>query len=311
MKRISCFLVLPLLLVFSICFYCFYLNNSFILNNNYNNVYLKIMHGNILQTGISSKKIYNVKIAIIDSGYHKMNNLNMQLLNKETVDNSSTHGLIVSSLIGSTLTINNFSGLIPGIRLYYYDIPSNQLNSENLTKAILEVSKNHVDVINICLSTNEYSIEMENAIKYAINNGIIVVASAGNNNSDIYEYPASFNVPGLISVGVVDSNLNIPSYATVNSSIKVYATGENIFSLDPETNTIKEYSGTSLSTPFVTVAVALIKAKYPSMKPFEIERIILDNSDTYLVYWGFENKVIHLINYDKSINISKTGGVFN
>jgi subtilisin len=308
-RKIYYFSVLPLLLIFI----CVYLNNSFefILNSNYNNAYLKIMHGNMLQTGISSNKIYNVKIAIIDSGYQKMNSLNMQLLNTEIVDNSSTHGLIVSSLIASKPTVDNYSGLIPKIKLYYYDIPNSQLNSKNLTNAILYVSKYHVDVINICLSTNEYSAEMENAIKYAIDNGSTIVASAGNDNSDIFEYPASFNIPGLISVGVVDSNLNIPTYATVNSSIKVYAEGENIFSLDPETHTIKEYSGTSLSTPFVTVAVALIKAKYPYVKPFEVEKIILNNTDTYLVNCGFENKVIHLINYYKLINNGKIGGDYN
>ncbi|MBC7744645.1 MAG: S8 family serine peptidase [Flavobacterium sp.] len=116
-------------------------------------------------------------------------------------------------------------------------------------------------------------------INYAISKGCLVVAAAGNDNTDSPDYPAAYN--GVMSVTSVDNNDIKNSFSNFGASVDLSAPGSNIFSTKNGGN-YGIRSGTSMSTPVVSSAAALVKARFPSYDMLQIGeqlRITSDNID--------------------------------
>jgi subtilisin family serine protease len=282
--------------------------NEFKLGNGYAQKWvLDSINGSNFSTKIDKKDINMVKVAIIDTGIDEKNsNLKVVSLNLDESKNDSTyHGTAVAGLIASKRNNTiDFEGMIPGLTIYGYEIPYQKLNSKNLANAIHEVIKWDVDVINISLGTFKEDIYLFNSIKAAVDMGIVVVASSGNSASSSFNYPASYKINGVISVGALDRSLNILRDSNVNDSVDVFAPGVDIDSLGKtieNKGTKTKYSGTSIATPIVTVLVTLMKAKCPETTPDEIEDIIVKSSHYYQGYWGVVNRMINIINVEDTL----------
>ncbi len=141
---------------------------------------------------------------------------------------------------------------------------------------------NGADVLNNSWGGGSFSVLLNSVIGETYNNGLIFVAAAGNSasNNDVDPmYPASMDVPNIISVGSVNSADNLSFFSNYgDSSVDLGAPGENILSLSPG-NRFAIMSGTSMSTPFVAGTAALMLVHAPSMLGFQAKRIILDEVD--------------------------------
>ncbi|MFO0914559.1 MAG: Ig-like domain-containing protein [Pirellulales bacterium] len=141
--------------------------------------------------------------------------------------------------------------------------------------------------VNIVASNNSwggggYSNVLQDAIRRSIDAGIVFVAAAGNdqlNNDEIPHYPSSYPLDGIISVGATD-NQDFPAAFTnygVNS-VDIGAPGVGILS----TERGGQYglrSGTSMATPLVSAAVALLRASRPSATVAEVKAALLAGAD--------------------------------
>jgi subtilisin family serine protease len=115
--------------------------------------------------------------------------------------------------------------------------------------------------------------EEEEAIKWALDQGVLVVAAAGNEgaNSDfLHFYPADYGLPNILSVTGVDRNgqlMNTSNYGA--STVNVAAPGKNIYSTLPN-GQYGYMSGTSQATAFATGVAALLMAHDARMMQPEV-----------------------------------------
>lgn len=131
------------------------------------------------------------------------------------------------------------------------------------------------------------------AFKYAQDKGVLLVKAAGNENEDVAEhlaYPTNFkNVtddkPFVNNVLVVGASTNKndalrASFSNFNKKmVNVFAPGEEIYSTVPH-NEYKYLQGTSMASPVVAGAAAVLLAYMPNLTPAQIIESLVKSSNT-------------------------------
>lgn len=111
---------------------------------------------------------------------------------------------------------------------------------------------------------------------------MLFVCAAGNSHVSIdteYVYPASLGLDNIISVASIGRNGDLSSFSNYGEiNVDVAAPGEDITSTLPG-NRIGQKSGTSIATPFVTGAAALLISKYPDLSAKDLKERIINSSD--------------------------------
>jgi hypothetical protein len=158
-------------------------------------------------------------------------------------------------------------------------------------EAIEYADENGASVLNCSWRVKVPSGALYESINGADANGILVVACAGNDNSDIDSYPvfpACYDSNNIIAVLATDDNDNEwyrSNYGT--NSVDLGAPGVDILScvcyVEPPNN-YGLNSGTSMATPHVSGACALVWAVRPSLSHHEVRQIILDSVDDVGLY---------------------------
>ncbi|MCY3414126.1 MAG: S8 family serine peptidase [Candidatus Heimdallarchaeota archaeon] len=110
----------------------------------------------------------------------------------------------------------------------------------------------------------------------------LFVAAAGNdgtNNDATAHYPSSYTSSNLIAVASTDSADGMSSFSNYGAtSVDIAAPGSSIYSTWPS-NTYNTISGTSMATPHVSGAAALVLANEPSLSPEQLKAKLMDNAD--------------------------------
>lgn len=133
------------------------------------------------------------------------------------------------------------------------------------------------DVINMSLGMDVDMESMREAVEYAASKGVIIVSAAGNNGNSTLNFPAAYSC--VIGVGAVDQNGSVANFSQKNQSVFVVAPGVKIWSLDYKANSAyTNGSGTSFSTPFVSVAAIVLKQFAPNATVEDFENILKASS---------------------------------
>jgi subtilisin family serine protease len=223
--------------------------------------------------------------------------INIKPEDNDTYDDNG-HGTHCSGTIGAVG--NNGIG-VTGVNWNTKIMPLKFLNPDgygsysNAVSAILYGIEMGVAVMSNSWGGSEYSQALNDAVQAADNAGILFVAAAGNdarNNDFTPVYPASYDVPNIISVAATDSFDNLASFSNIGvNTVDLAAPGVNIFSTLPpyaylssscNDNNGDGYgycSGTSMATPHVTGVAGLILSHYPDLTVTELKRRILFTSD--------------------------------
>jgi hypothetical protein len=128
--------------------------------------------------------------------------------------------------------------------------------TSDIIRAVYYAVQNKANVINMSFDFTTPSTEFADAIQYATQNGVIAVASAGNEGSQAVVYPAG--ISGVIGVASVNNSGQLSSFSNYGSQVVwVAAPGENVVSTFPY-GSYASGSGTSFSSPLVAGTVALI-----------------------------------------------------
>lgn len=130
--------------------------------------------------------------------------------------------------------------------------------------------------------SDEYSQALADAIEDANRHGILFVAAAGNNSKDADVtpmYPGANTNANIISVAALDDNDRLASFSNYGAtSVDLGAPGVNILSCAPAGG-YQVLSGTSMATPHVAGACALMMSMMPGLTHMEVRSRILGGVD--------------------------------
>ena len=148
---------------------------------------------------------------------------------------------------------------------------------KSIIAGIIEAVDEGVDVISLSLggySNQSRQRAYNQAVKYATDNGVIVVAAAGNSNRAATDF-APANAKGIITVAAVDDLLLRAPFSNKNHGIAqpLAAPGVNIFSTIPNGN-YRAYSGTSMACPFVAGLLGVMRSIDPGISPKEAYEVL-------------------------------------
>jgi subtilisin family serine protease len=126
-----------------------------------------------------------------------------------------------------------------------------------IARAIRYAVQNGATVINMSFGmTSEFAV-VKDAVEFAIDRGVTVVASAGNSDTNAPQFPAGFN--GVMGIAATDLNDKKTTFSNFGKDIDVDAPGINIISAYPG-GYYAIASGTSFSAPFVAGEAALLRS---------------------------------------------------
>jgi len=136
-------------------------------------------------------------------------------------------------------------------------------NLSDVLRAIYFATHNQANVLNMSFDFTSYSRELDNALSYASRNGVISVASVGNDGQQVTVYPAGLST--VMGVASTSNNDTLSSFSNYGQPpVWVGAPGEGIVTLYPYGSYAAGW-GTSFSTPFVTGTVALMRSVNPGL----------------------------------------------
>lgn len=151
---------------------------------------------------------------------------------------------------------------------------------EDAIKAIDYATENGAQIMSNSWGGGGYSQAMFDAISRANDKGILFVAAAGNSGTDNDskpQYPASYQLPNVLTVAATDSSDKLASFSCYGAKgVHIAAPGVKILSTVPN-NKYSSLSGTSMAAPHVTGAAVLLKAAYPKMKAKELRSVLIDS----------------------------------
>ncbi len=127
-----------------------------------------------------------------------------------------------------------------------------------------------------------FSQALADAITAANTADILFVAAAGNagsNNDSTPSYPASYDIPNVVAVAATDHNDGLASFSNYGlTSVDLGAPGVNILSTTPG-NTYSVFSGTSMATPHVAGAAALVLSANGTLSTAELKDALMNSGD--------------------------------
>jgi subtilisin family serine protease len=136
-------------------------------------------------------------------------------------------------------------------------------------------------IINCSFGSSSKSSALQDAVDNAEDKGVLMVIAAGNNGQSIDskpEYPAAFTNGNIITVAAVTQSGSLASFSNFGAKlVDLGAPGDNIVSTYPP-STYKVLSGTSMATPMVSAAAAMIRHKNTSLTYKQIRSAILSHT---------------------------------
>jgi subtilisin family serine protease len=207
----------------------------------------------IIDTGVDIDHEF-LKDRIIETGYNTSDSGT-----KSSEDDDNGHGSHVAGIIADNTTDNvkikafkclnlNGSGALSDVAL-----------------AVDAAVESGVNVINMSLGAKTTSSLMETSVNNAIKKGITVCVAAGNSGADASKYcPA--NIKDCITVAAIDAYDKFPYWTNHGSSVDIIAPGVSIYSTY-KNNSYDTLSGTSMASPFVAAASAMVLCKNINESP--------------------------------------------
>ncbi|MFF2527451.1 S8 family peptidase [Brevibacillus sp. NPDC058079] len=199
-----------------------------------------------------------VKVAVIDTGISR-DHFDLKDQIKGGIQlvrgKQNGHGTHVAGIIVAEMNQRGIVGVSPEAHLY--DVRAFDHEGQSSLSTILQALQwsiaNKMDVVNMSFGMPQYSEAMARAVGRAHQQGIVLVASAGNGGGEA-EYPARYD--GVLGVSAIDQMGKLASFSARGKGVNMKAPGVDILSTWPG-NQFKKLNGTSMAAPHVAGLKAL------------------------------------------------------
>ncbi|MEU1488625.1 type VII secretion-associated serine protease mycosin [Streptomyces sp. NPDC005752] len=242
-----------------------------------------------------------VTVAVIDTGVDATNpdldgrvlrglNLEHGVPGNELEDYSG-HGTGIAGIIAGTGKAEGgygAFGLAPEAKILPIRMPdatkaANQDSAHerfhaNIPKAIRYAVDHDAKVVNISLGVTTGSRQLEEAVRYALDEGALVFAAVGNSGdaANLAEYPAS--TPGVVGVGAIGRDLQKTDESQFGSQVDLSAPGEELVHACGGETGFCESHGTSDASALASASAALIWSKHPDWTNNQVLRVLLNTA---------------------------------
>ena len=155
------------------------------------------------------------------------------------------------------------------------------------TEAIYYAVDHGASVINMSVGGQSYSSAMEQAVNYAYDNNVVVVACMMNTNESTPFYPAAYAATIAVGATGTDDVRAVPFFwsntsgSNYGSHIDLVAPGNYMYGLDDASNTNYNsyWGGTSQASPLVAGVASLMKGLSPGLDVETIRSILRNTAD--------------------------------
>jgi hypothetical protein len=229
-----------------------------------------------------SKGSEAVRVAVVDTGVDLdhpdlVQNLadGVNIVNPDLPPEDDVgHGTHVAGVIAAT--VNNAEG-VAGMSWYNKVMPVKVLDETgagstySVAQGIIWATDNGARVINLSLGNYVDAEFLHDAIRYAYDRDVVLIAAAGNDNTETPGYPAAY--PEVFAVAATDAGNQKAVFSNYGDYIDAAAPGENIAS----TYAGSQYaalSGTSMASPHAAALAAMIRSVNPDLTNEEVMEIM-------------------------------------
>ena len=146
-----------------------------------------------------------------------------------------------------------------------------------VAEAIQYAIDQRADVINMSLVVSSTTPMVRDAVRAALDAGIVVVSAAGNERTWQNDPQLARRV---ITVGATDPAGDVAAFSVTGSHVHVYAPGVAILGAlgGARRNDYATWQGTSFAAPFVAALAAIVREESPGLTPEQLRQIVIDAS---------------------------------
>ena len=208
--------------------------------------------------------------------------------NDSEANDEESHGTHVAGIIGAiannSLGVAGLAGFGPsgqagGVTILPVKVldRNGEGTVDDVALGIRWAADHGARVINLSLG-GDASTTMADAVAYARSAGCFIAAAAGNDGVSAVFYPAGYD--GVTGVASINGSLQRSSFSNAGPHVDIAAPGEGIYSTILPTapiaggNLYLSLSGTSMATPFVSAAAALLFSAVPGMTAVQAESVL-------------------------------------
>lgn len=211
-----------------------------------------------------------ITVAVLDSGCFPHSDLlpnllpGMNMTTSDTAEDRAGHGTHVSGIIAAAENDMGVIGVAPRARILPIKVLDDRArgNYAWIEAGIRAAVDAGVNIINMSLGAQSPPPpQFYEAIRYAADRGVIMVAAAGNDSSAV-NYPARYDE--VIAVGAVDQNSALARFSSRGDALDLVGPGVSIYSTYLK-NDYAILQGTSQASPFISGVCALLMSYAKNM----------------------------------------------